>query len=537
MNDLFSSYSENDEQAMVFVNMYIAKAKREQRFSKLIAGYEEAQFYSKSTDTKIKYADSAVAAAIRSKDEDLIATSYLKRGIIHYYNRRDYRRALKEYLSAFKNAKNTNDLYLYNKILYHLGMVKSYLGLYQEAVVHFTETAGYYEKHMSDQDHQNVRSNYEHGYLNSIYRLSTCYRKLLQYRQEDSLIGVGKKRVVDTEEFSLEFAYFEKAQGIQCLRNGKDAIAEDHLLRAEDILKRNQDFAALATVDFYIGKLKYKDGKKGEAIKYFKKVDSIIDQYNFVTPEIIDNYKFLIHYAKEDHNGNLQLYYTNKLLRADSIVRTDFAALSSDIIRGYDVDVLVDDRDELVRKHEYGSTFLIGIIVCGLLGFYFFLYRSREKEKDLTKKYGDLLEKLMRVDEEGEETTYADDRIKSIYNDQVIEVVKRGLKIFEEERQFLDKDLKLPDVAALINSNRSIVSFVLNEHFNITFSEYIKRLRIQYITKKLLEERIYLKYSMDTLVAECGMKNRQVFSNHFLQINGIRPKDFVRKRLEELEKS
>ncbi|WP_379963012.1 hypothetical protein [Epilithonimonas sp. UC225_85] len=48
---------------------------------------------------------------------------------------------------------------------------------------------------------------------------------------------------------------------------------------------------------------------------------------------------------------------------------------------------------------------------------------------------------------------------------------------------------------------------------------------------------MYLKYSIDTLAAECGMKNRIVFSNHFLEINGIRPTDFVRKRLEELKKS
>ena len=106
-----------------------------------------------------------------------------------------------------------------------------------------------------------------------------------------------------------------------------------------------------------------------------------------------------------------------------------------------------------------------------------------------------------------------------------------------KKHQFLDKDLKLPDVAVLIGTNRSILSFVLNEHLKTTFSEYLKTLRIKYITKKLMEDRMFLKYSMETLAAECGMKNRNVFSNHFLEINGIRPADFVRKRNEELQKS
>lgn len=536
LTDLFDAYPENDERALMYVDMYIEKAKKEKKFSKLIAGYEEAEYYSKSVDKKLKYADSVVTVALKSKDADLISTSYLKRGIIYYYNLRDYRKALQEYLLAFKNAKNTKDRYLYHKIQYHLGMVKSYLGFYQEASVHFTQTADYYEKHISDKDHPNIRMNNEHGYLNSIYRLSTCYRKLAQYKREDSLIGIGSKKAVYSEEFSQEFAYFQKALGIQAIRNGANDVAKDHLKRAESILTRKQDFVALATVDFYLGRMNYDQGNKRESLVYLKKVDSVLDKYNFVTPEIISNYKYLIHYAKEDKDGHLQLYYTNKLERADSIMRTDFSVLTTNIHTGYDVDILVEDRDNLVRKHKYRGILLSAVIVCVILVFFFFLYRSREKEKVLTSRYNMLLEKLNRAEESVEDTS-EHHNVKSIYNDQIIETVKKNLKIFEDKKQFLDKDLKLPDVASLISSNRSIVSFVLNEHLNITFSEYLKRLRIQYITKKILEDKMYLKYSMDTLASECGMKNRQVFSNHFLEINGIRPTDFVRKRQEELDKS
>ena|SRR6218665_3959525 len=536
LTDLFDAYPENDERALVYVDMYIAKAKKEKKFSKLIAGYDEAEYYSKSVDKKLQYADSAVVVALKSKDADLISTSYLKRGIIYYYNLRDYRKALQEYLLAFKNAKSTKDRYLYHKIQYHLGMVKSYLGFYQEASVHFTQTADYYEKHISDKDHPNIRMNNEHGYLNSIYRLSTCYRKLEQYKLEDSLIGIGRRKVVYSEEFSQEFAFFQKALGIQAIRNGAYDVAKRHLRRAESILKRKQDFVALATVNFYLGRINYDQGHKKESLVYLKKVDSILDKYNFVTPEIISNYKYLIHYAKEDKDGRLQLYYTNKLERADSILRTDFSVLTTNIHTGYDVDILVEDRDNLVRKHKYRGILLSAVIVCVILVFFFFLYRSRKKEKVLTSRYNMLLEKLNRAEESVEDTS-ENHNVKSIYNDQIIETVKKNLKIFEDKKQFLDKDLKLPDVASLISSNRSIVSFVLNEHLNITFSEYLKRLRIQYITKKILEDKMFLKYSMDTLASECGMKNRQVFSNHFLEINGIRPTDFVRKRQEELDKS
>lgn len=539
LTDLFNVYPENDERAMVFVNMFISKAKKEQKSLKLIAGYEEALYYNRSVEKKIKYADSAVAVAVKVNDPDMISTSYLKRGIVFYYNKRDYRKALQDYLTAFKSAKNTKDLYLYNKILYHLGMVKCYLGYYQEAAIHFNETATYYENQLSDKEHPNVTSNNEHGYLNSIYRLSNAYRNLGTYQKEDSLIQIGINRVKNSDEFAQEFAYFQKAKGIQCLRNGKRDAAEKYLKTAEQILKNKGDFAALATVDFYLGKLNFYNGKREESMLYLNKVDSLLNKFDFVTPEVINSYKYLIQYAKEKGDGRLQLYYTTKLVKADSIINADFAVLTIKMYKGYQIERLNESQDKLARKHKYESAFLILIILLGLLAFYFFVIRSKQKEKLLTTRYNELLERLKKDEETKgiEENEISPKFIKSKHSQESIEEIKKNLKIFEEKKQYLKKDLKLPDVARLIKSHRSALSFVLNEHMNTSFTQYIKVLRIQYITKQLMNNKVYLHYSMDTLAAECGMNNRNVFSNHFLEINGIRPTDFVRKRLEELEET
>ena len=64
---------------------------------------------------------------------------------------------------------------------------------------------------------------------------------------------------------------------------------------------------------------------------------------------------------------------------------------------------------------------------------------------------------------------------------------------------------------------------------------YLKILRIKYITNLLLENNKYLNYSIDSLAEECGMSNRQIFSKHFMEITGMRPGDFIRKRKEELK--
>ncbi|WP_142726001.1 helix-turn-helix domain-containing protein [Chryseobacterium sp. ON_d1] len=533
----FDAYPENDARAMVFVNLYIKKAKAEKNLSELIAGYDEAVYYEHSAERKIKYADSAVAVAIKANDPDEISMSYLKRGIVYYYNKRNYNKALQDYLRAFSYSKNTKDLYLYHKILYHLGMVKSYLGFYEEAAIHFKETLLYYEQELSCETDPNLRLNDQHGYLNSLYRLSTCYRNLKLYRQEDSLIDIGVKKVRNSDEFVQEFAYFQKAKGINSIRNGNLPLAEKYLKNAGRLLSKKEDFAAVATVYFYLGKLHMADGRQKKAVLYFHKVDSILNRFNFVTPEVVGNYKYLIQFAKDKGDDRLQLYYTNKLLRADSIITSDFSKLSAKLYREYQVNKLNESRDQLVKKHKYGNIFLILLIVCVALFFCYSLYRYRQREKLITTKYNDLLEKLKMPDEvKGDNLQENSNTVKGLYSEEAIAEIRKNLKVFEEKKQFLNKDLKLPDVARLINTHRSALSFVLNEHMNTTFTQYIKMLRIKYITKQLMENNIYLQYSMDTLAAECGMKNRIVFSNHFLEINGIRPTDFVKKRLQELEK-
>lgn len=537
LSDALDAYSENDERGMVFVNLYIAKAKKEEKISKLIAGFDEAVFYSRSVDQKLKYADSAIAVSSKTKDADLISWAYLKKGIIYYYNKRDYRKALQQYLIAFKNAKHTKDLYMRNKIVYHLGMVRSYLGYYEDAADHFTETADYYERNISEKDHPNTRINNETGYFNSIYRLSTCYKNLQQYNKEDSLIEIGLKGIQNADQHPLEFAYFQKGKGIQQLRKGNNEKALQHLKVAESILIHEQDYASLSTVDFYLGKLYWISGDRSSSMVYLNKVDSIITKFKFITPEINANYQFLIKDAEERNDKSKQLYYTNRLIKIDSILKADFAFLSSRIHREYDINSLTEDRERLLRKNKYGVVFILIITAIGLIILWYLVNRFRRREHRLTLKYHQLLDKLSHP----EEINYKDSKVvvhrsKEVYSDEVVDTIKKNLKVFVEKEKFKDENLTLEQTAKMVGCKRNALSYVLNTHLKTTYYNYIKNVRIQYITKKLLEnDSIYLKYSMDTLAKEAGMKNRQIFSNHFLEIHGMRPTDFVRKRVEELK--
>ncbi len=542
---LFESYSENDDRAMSFVNRYIDKAKNERNLSKLIEGYEEAIYYNKSIDRKLSYADSTIITAKKYNNPSQISRAYLGKGIIYYYNRRQYRLALDQYLLAFKFSKDSKDDYLKNKIIYHLGMVKCYLGYYKEAAEHFEEAAGYFESHMSENIHPNLKLNNESGYFNSIYRLSTCYKNLHLYRKEDSLITIGLERLQNTSELSIEYGYFQKGKGVQLLKAGKSDEALTHLELSQDILIHNQDCASLNTVYFYLGKLYWQRGNRTKSLHYLNKVDSLVNKFRFITPEIREGYEYLIKDAKQSRNSKKQLYYTNQLLKADSIINADFAMLSSKIYREYDTGTLLAEKKQLEEHHHNGLVLLyisiaIGILLLLLAGFSIWRFRnSKKREHEIDIKYQELLQRVndSKKNDAFEGASNIPSYGRSTYNQDIIDEVKSHLELFENKKFFLKKNLTLPIVAKMIGSHRTQLSYVLNEHYQMTFNRYLKVLRIQYITNLLLENSKYLNYSIDSLAEECGMTSRQVFSIHFMEINGMRPVDFIRKRKEELEKS
>ena len=535
---LIDSYSENDERAMVFVKMYIDKAKNDHNLKKQIRGYEEAIYYSKETGRKLSYADSAITTATKSNDQNQIARAYAGKGIIYYYNLRQYKKALEEYLIAFKYSKNSKDGYLKNKIIYHLGMIKSYLGYYKYAALHFEEAADFFEKNAKESLDRNIRFNNESGYFNSIYRLSTCYRNLKLYHKEDSLINIGLERLHNNSELVIEFGYFQKGKGVQLLRKGKADEALKHFKVSQDILSNNQDYASLTSVYFYIGKLYRSKGNRAESLNYFNKVDSLVNKFWFITPEIRSSYLYLIDDAKKNGDTERKMYYADQLLKADSIINADFVMLTDKIYSEYDTDNLIEEKKQVIRDHQ---VILYSSIGAGLVILGFSIWRFRKREKELNARYQEVLEKL----NTSKETinfdiippTPSNEISLDLYSSEIIDKIKTNLQIFEDEKQFLQQNLTLDIVAKMIGSNRTHLSYVLNVHFDVTFPTYLKALRIRYITNLLVEDTKYLSYKIETLAKICGMANRQIFSAHFLEINSIRPRDFIRMRQEELKKT
>ena len=191
LREKYWEFEENDERALVYINEYIAFAKKENNNAELFRAYEDAIRY--SANKKLEYADSAIIAAKLSNNKDLIGDAFIGKGTVYYFNYRKFQPALDEYLKAYEYTKNANDQFLKYQNLYHIGVVKSYLGYYKEGLGLFKQCVLYFEPNTRAKIHPNLIYNNQKGYLNTLHQMIVCYQQLGNYDEANKLIVQGLK--------------------------------------------------------------------------------------------------------------------------------------------------------------------------------------------------------------------------------------------------------------------------------------------------------------------------------------------------------
>lgn len=165
--DRIEVQAEDNSKQAYYLRYFLSKAKRYKNYHEIVNGYNNYLHYAPD-NLKIIYADSMIYAASRSKDNALIGSAYLSKGIV-YYGLKKHKYALDNYLIADNYISKTTDKYLIYKVKYNIGNIKYYLGFYDEAIFLFIECRDFFK----------VKN--ERAYLNSLHLLGLCYNKIGKY--------------------------------------------------------------------------------------------------------------------------------------------------------------------------------------------------------------------------------------------------------------------------------------------------------------------------------------------------------------------
>ncbi len=93
------------------------------------------------------------------------------------------------------------------------------------------------------------------------------------------------------------------------------------------------------------------------------------------------------------------------------------------------------------------------------------------------------------------------------------------LNLFENERIYLNPQLKLSDVSAMTNSNRTYVSQFFNNNHGKTFFEFVNEYRVRHAMSLLKSSN----EKLDIIAEQSGFNSRQSFHRVFSKIVGCTP--------------
>ena len=100
------------------------------------------------------------------------------------------------------------------------------------------------------------------------------------------------------------------------------------------------------------------------------------------------------------------------------------------------------------------------------------------------------------------------------------------LDYFEAKKPYLKKGLNISQLAVEINIPTRLISFIINQHFEMRFNEFINKYRVSYIKEKINES--YLdSYTLNSLASEAGFSNLTTFIAAFKKIENCTPSEYL----------
>ncbi|OXG09656.1 tetratricopeptide repeat protein [Flavobacterium araucananum] len=495
-----------------YLQYFLNKAKIDQNSEEIVNGYKNYIFYLPEK-LKLVYADSMIHSAKKANDNALIGASYLSKGIV-YYGQKKHKYALDNYLIADNYISKTNDKYLIYKVKYNIAHIKYYLGFYDEAISLFNECIDYFKEN-------NTRA-----YLNSLHSLGLCYNRIGNYGlcSEINENGIQEGIRLDNNEMK---EYFIHSEGVNQYFKNNYTTAIKKISATIPTINKNKDFANESVGYFYIGKSYWNLHNREMALQYFFKVDKIFDDKEYIRPDMRQNYELIIKYYKSKKDLNKQLYYIEKLLKADSVLDNRFRYLSGRVRKVYDTKVLLKEKqdiEDLFNKRKYNDFIFTGIVVLFFLIVSFITYRHITNKNIYRKKF----EELMAKNEAAPKTEVknGDNGIGNINKDTVADILKQ-LEKFEKDKKFLAKDLTSAKLASIFNSNPKYLSMIIYQYRGKKFVKYIADLKIDYLIKLLKEDAKIRKYSNSALAEEVGFSSTKTFTQAFFAEAGCPTSYFI----------
>ncbi|WP_425392626.1 helix-turn-helix domain-containing protein [Ekhidna sp.] len=104
-------------------------------------------------------------------------------------------------------------------------------------------------------------------------------------------------------------------------------------------------------------------------------------------------------------------------------------------------------------------------------------------------------------------------------------IFNKTIDLIQSEKYFLNKNLKLSNLASELSCNERQLSRSINKYGNGNFNKFINSFRIEY-AKEILIGGQFDHYTIEAIAEDCGFANKVSFYNAFKSCTGMSPTEF-----------
>jgi ligand-binding sensor domain-containing protein/AraC-like DNA-binding protein len=114
-------------------------------------------------------------------------------------------------------------------------------------------------------------------------------------------------------------------------------------------------------------------------------------------------------------------------------------------------------------------------------------------------------------------------------------IIPQLRELMESEKLYLNPDLSLGELSKRLHIHYNHISRIINEHFDVSYNDYINKYRIEDVKQKLVDP-VHRDKTVLEIMYETGFYSKSVFNTAFKKFTNTTPSDFRKNhRIDEQE--
>lgn len=158
--------------------------------------------------------------------------------------------------------------------------------------------------------------------------------------------------------------------------------------------------------------------------------------------------------------------------------------------------------------------------------------RRRQVRRPLFSEVATLAD-LMNNDKKAEEEATkpaAEEKYRNIsYSEEECRQLNSRLeKLMRREKPYLNSELKLAELASMLQVSTHLLSYLFNQHLKCSYYDYVNLRRIDEF-KQTVQSGESERFTLDAMATRCGFSSRASFFRSFKKISGITPNEYIKQ--------